>query len=125
MTELVDTNVLVRFYTRDHEDQFHQAVAWFKQAQDSKKKLLISTLVVAETCFVLESFYKQTRKAIADHLEVTISQKWLTVPERKVLIASLRLFAQGGHFVDCYLASKARIDNSKVLTFDKNLSKSV
>lgn len=121
MTEWIDTNILVRYFVRDVEEQYVLVEKWFKEARDGKRDLAVSAMVVSEVCYVLESFYKRSRVEIADYLESTLSQSWLRVQERKVLLGSLRYFSRGEHIVDSYLISKARMRDGKVLSFDKKL----
>lgn len=122
-TYLVDTNVLVRFLVRDQEEHFEQASAWFLSAQKGKIKLIVPTVVIAETCFVLESFYKRTRVDIARSIIVFASQRWLSVPERDIILGLWGDYEHGLHFVDSYLRSWARLEDCSVLSFDKKLNK--
>ena len=124
MTEILDTNVLLRFLVGDNKSQQKQAQQWFTQAQKGKKKILIKPLVVAEACFVLESFYHQKREEIANAFELFLSQRWLSVPERKTLLALWPWYKKNLHFVDSFLLSWAKLNKSKILTFDKKLSSS-
>ena len=54
--EILDTNVLLRFLVGDNKQQHQEAERWFKEAEQRKRKIVLVPLVVAETCFVLESF---------------------------------------------------------------------
>lgn len=119
--EIVDTNVLVRFFIGDNKLQQKQASNFFSQAQKGKRKLVIKSLVVAETCFVLESFYKKERNEIADVFEVFLAQSWLIVEERDVLLSLWVWYKNGLHFVDSYLLSWVKKNNSSVVSFDKKL----
>jgi len=119
--EVVDTNVLIRFFVGDNKVQQKRARNWFSQAQKGKRKLAIKTIVVAETCFVLESFYKKQREKIADVFEVFLSQSWLVVEEREVMLSLWEWYKKGFHFVDSYLLSWAKSNNSSILSFDKKL----
>lgn len=121
--EVVDTNVLIRFFVGDNKLQQKQASGWFSQAQKGKRKLVIKSLVVAETCFVLESFYKKKRDEIADVFEVFLSQSWLAVEERDILLSLWDWYKNGFHFVDSYLLSWAKNNNSLIVSFDKKLTK--
>lgn len=120
---ILDTNVLIRFLVGDNAKQQQQAALWFKEAEQGKRHIAVAPLIIAETSFVLESFYKKKRDVIANALEVFISQRWLKVHEREVLLDCLAGYCAGMHFVDSYLASWARIMNGSVLTFDKGLAK--
>lgn len=119
----LDTNVLLRYLVRDNKVQYIQAKKWFEEAQKRKIKITISSVVVAEACFVLESFYKQNRVNIADTMMVVLSQRWLAVSERKALLELFGDYKKGQHFVDSFLAAKALLNGGKVLTLDKKLLK--
>lgn len=121
--EVVDTNVLLRFFVGDDKSQQKQASSWFSQAQKGKRKLVIKSLVVAETCFVLESFYKKQRDEITDVFEVFLAQSWLVVEERDILLSLWDWYKNGLHFVDSYLLSWAKNKNSSIVSFDKKLTK--
>ena len=120
---LLDTNALLRYLVRDEESQYQQAVGWLKDAAGGKIKIIIPTIVVAETCFVLESFYKKQRDEISDSMVVFLSQRWMTVPDRDILLSLWDNFKNGLHFVDSFLLSWAEQKNYKLLTFDKKLKK--
>lgn len=121
--EAVDTNVVLRFLVKDNLPQYKKAEKWFQEAKDGKRKLVIKPLVVAESCFVLESFYKKSRKDIASSFEVFLSQKWLKVDDREVLLSLWYYYNQNMHFVDSYLLSWAKLNKESVLSFDEKLSK--
>lgn len=125
MTNILDTNALVRFLVRDNEKQYKQVVNWFKEAENRKRKIMIKPLVIAETCFVLESFYKQKIEDIAQKMEVFLSQKWLKVEEREVMIGLWQWYRKKLHFVDSYLISWSKVNKGRVLGFDKALLKNI
>jgi len=120
--EVVDTNVLLRFFVGDEELQQKQASSLFSQAQKGKRKLVIKSLVVEETCFVLESFYKKQRNEIADVFEVFLAQSWLVIEEREILLKLWFWYKTGLHFVDSYLLSWAKNTTSSIISFDKKLT---
>lgn len=121
--ELIDTNILTRFFIGDNQGQHRQAEKFFREAEFGKRKLKLTALVVAEVTYVLESFYKRSRPEIAQYLKVFISQKWLAVDERKILQNSWQWYLKGFHFVDSYLLASVKIKGEKILTFDKKLQK--
>ena len=81
----LDTNVLVRFLVGDNAAHQRQAEQWFEQAERGERAIVVTPVVIAETSFVLESYYKLDREAIADRLEVFVSQRWLNVEDRSAL----------------------------------------
>jgi len=123
MIEILDTNVLVRFLIRDNEKQYKQAVCWFKEAEKGKRKIMIEPLVIAETCFVLESFYKKGRVEIAEKMETFLSQRWLKVVDRKIMYSLWKWYKKNYHFVDSFLIAWTKVNKGRVLSFDKDLQK--
>lgn len=120
--EIVDTNVLIRFFIGDNKLQQKRARNWFFQAQKGRRKLVIKVIVVAEACFVLESFYKKQRNEIVEVFEVFLTQSWLVVEERDVLLSLWDWYRKGFHFVDSYLLSWVKWNNSSIVSFDKKLT---
>lgn len=120
---ILDTNVLVRFLVGDHPAHQQKAQEWFKAAELGQCSILVTPLVIAETCFVLESVYKQPRVAIADALEIFVSQRWLRVEERDILLHLWSDYKRGLHFVDSYLRAWVEIHGGKAMSFDKQVIK--
>lgn len=123
MIELLDTNIVLRFLVGDNKLQQEEASDIFKEAESGKRKILIKSIVVAEVCFVLESFYKKSKEEVADSMEIFLSQKWLKVEDRQSLLTMWQWYRENLHFVDSYLLACAKLGKSKILTFDKTLNK--
>jgi predicted nucleic-acid-binding protein len=123
MIELLDTNIILRFLVGDNKLQQKEASLYFKEAESGKRKILVKPLVIAEACFVLESFYKKDKDEIADSMEVFLSQKWLKVEDRQPILAMWQWYRKNLHFVDSYLLACAKLGKFKILTFDKTLNK--
>lgn len=123
MADILDTNVLLRFLVGDNKKQQQQAEQWFNQGQEGKRKIVVKPLVIAEACFILESFYRQKREKIADVFEVFLSQRWLKVDEREALLNLWPLYRQNLHFVDSFLVAWASVNKGSVLTFDQKILK--
>src|SRR3989338_8381595 len=119
----LDTNVLVRFLVNDHKDHHAQSEKIFSVAEQGKLIIIVPALVVAETAFVLQSFYKQSCADIAAVLETFLSQRWFRVDEHSLLLSTLAWYGQGTHFVDAYLRAFAKEQKCGILTFDKKLAK--
>lgn len=118
---ILDTNVLVRFLVGDNAPQRAQAERWFKEAEHNTRTIVVTPLVIAETSFVLESFYKQKRSIIADALEIITSQRWLGLEERQIILKTWTYYRKGLHFVDSYLRAWTAVHGGDILTFDKDL----
>ena len=121
MKEVLDTNVLLRFLVGDVPAQHRLAETWFKDAETGKRSIVVIPLVVAEATYVLEKFYRKSREEIADSLEIFLSQRWLEIPERDVLLGLWSRYRKGLHFVDSFLWSWSQENDGRVLTFDKGI----
>lgn len=119
MKYTLDTNVLLRFLVGDNPGQQEQATEWFKEAERGQRAIVVHPLVVAESCFVLESFYKRSPVQIAVAMEIFLSQPWLLVTERVALTSLWGDYRDGLHFVDSFLLAVTRENSGELLSFDK------
>lgn len=69
MTAIVDTNILVRHLTGDPPEMAARATAYLGTEQE----LLLAALIVAETVYVLESFYRAPRDQVAEAMKSLIA----------------------------------------------------
>ena len=123
MIEILDTDIILRFLVGDNKLQQNEARKIFKEAEKGSRKILVKAIVIAEACFVLESFYKKSKNEIADNMEIFLSQKWLRVEDRQSLLSMWHWYRENLHFVDSYLLACSKINKSKIITFDKELNK--
>jgi predicted nucleic-acid-binding protein len=57
----IDTNILIRFITKDDDKQSTLVYQLFKNAEEKEEKLFVPLLVVLEIIWVLQSAYKSTQ----------------------------------------------------------------
>ena len=65
----LDTNLLVRFLTKDDLPQFERAKRLIEESAARDERLLINAVVLCELTWVLDSAYGYSRPEIADALE--------------------------------------------------------
>ena len=118
---ILDTNVLVHFILGDSKAQKQKAIEWFRQATVGEIDILVKPAVVAETVFVLESFYKQTREDIVSVMLPFLAMPVLSVEDREPLLKLWKEYLAGLHFIDAYLLACARLEDAEILSFDKAL----
>ena len=70
---LLDTNVIIRFLTGDHPAHSPRSRSLFTRAAAGDVTLLVTDLALAETVWVLQSFYKLDRGAIAAAESIAIA----------------------------------------------------
>ena len=120
----LDTNILLRFLTGEPPGMFAAALGLLNSAERGEVVLEISPLVLAETAFTLESFYKLPRKEVAGTLLEFIKRSGVRLSEREILMDALqRVKVTGIHLVDAYLASLSVETAMPVASFDRDFDK--
>jgi predicted nucleic acid-binding protein len=103
---------------------FASASALIARAQNGEVELELSPLVLAETAFTLESFFKQPRKEVAGVLSQFVTRLGIRLAEKDLLLDALeRVRETGVHLVDAYLAALASKTKLPVASFDRDLDK--
>jgi len=111
----VDTNVLVRFLAWDEAEQSALAA----QAIEAAESVVISTLVLCETVWVLRRAYRLGHQEIAAILRALIDSAAVEV-DRLAAEAGLALLERGGDFADgVILDDAARAKAAQLATFDR------
>ena len=78
----LDSNVLLRFFTGEPVAMFTAASALIERAQLGEIELELSPLVLAETAFTLESFFKAPRKEVAGALSQFVTRLGIRLAEK-------------------------------------------
>jgi predicted nucleic-acid-binding protein len=116
----VDTNILVRLITRDDPRQVPIAEAFIARGA------WVSTLVLAETSWVLETVYGLEHEEIATVIEMLLAHEHLSLQDAEVVSAALEGYRSVPSlgFTDCLVLELARKAGHLPLgTFDKRLGK--
>src|SRR5258708_14033840 len=81
---LLDTNMLLRFLTRDDEQKAQQALNLLLHIERGEEKVITSSLVIFETVYTLQSFYKVPRQHIKEQVLSIISLRSLHLPDKNL-----------------------------------------
>lgn len=120
----IDTNVLIRFLRADHPELSQKAKDIFLKAQKGEIIIYLDEVIIAETIWLLSSFYKLKRQEISNALQELVSQDWIINPRKKLILDSLFLFSSSNlHFIDCWVACVSKSVASKLVIFDRKLGK--
>ncbi len=118
---LLDTNVIVRFLTGDHPTHSPRSRKLFARAAAGDVILVVTDLALAETAWVLQSFYSLDRDAITAALKDLIESTGIEVQNKAILLSALRNFAQTDvNFVDAYHAAVAAAESVGIASFDRD-----
>ncbi len=121
----VDTNLIVRLVTGDPPDLAQVAQRVFERAAGGDITLHLTAMVVAESVYVLTSFYGLPRNRVAKAIHQVIDLPGLKVAEASQLSRCLELFANNTslHLVDAYLIAQAEVSKRGVASFDSAIQK--
>ena len=120
-TLLLDTNVIIRFLTGDHPTHSPHSRNLFARAAAGEVTLVLTDLALAESAWVLQSFYDLDRAAIAAALKGMVESTGIEVQNRAIVVNALRNFAQTDvNFVDAYHAAVATAESIGIASFDRD-----
>ena len=122
--QLVDTNVLVRFFSGEPPEMAARARRLVERADAGHVTLVIVPLVLAETFFTLESYYEMDRRMVAEKLVTFLQCRGIeAVEEARLLNALTRCRDKNVHLTDAYLAACAGETKESVASFDRDFDK--
>ena len=117
----VDTNILVRFFTEDDPTQLKQVHKLFK-AQDKKRGIFISLVVLLELHWVLDSCYQWSRDKFCDCMEDVLRCPQFALENPQVVKIAVSRYRKKEDFSDALIGQIAAVRNLKTYTFDRALS---
>lgn len=121
MTAFIDTNVLVRHLTGDPPDMAARATAYLA----SETELLLTDLVLAETVYVLQSFYKAPRGQVADAMRSLVAFASIVTVDPALLLRTIEVYETDRiDFADAYLVACAESTGvNRVASFDRSIDR--
>ena len=121
MSAFVDTNVLVRHLVGDPPAMAARATAYLGSATE----LLVADLVVAETVYVLESFYEVSRQTIAMSMRSLLALDSVVVVDAPLLHRSIEIYEHDRlDFAEAYLVASAESSGvGAVASFDRSIDR--
>jgi len=119
VSSFVDTNVLVRHLTGDPPEMASRATDFLRREDE----LLIVDLVVAETVYVLESFYEASRRDVADAIRSLLAMESVVVVDAPLLFKALEVYENDRvDFAEAYLVACAETTGIlTVASFDRSI----
>ena len=105
----IDTNVLVRFLTRDDAAQFRRVREFLEARFAEGDPVFVSVIVLCETVWVLRSAYRTPRREVAGALERLLGASGLVIEDRDQVAAAALAYRHGpGDFADYLLGERNR-----------------
>ena len=121
MTAFVDTNVLVRHLTGDPPAMAERASAFLA----AESELYLADLVVAETIYVLESFYKTSREQVAEAMRSLVAMRSMITVDPALLLRAIEVHeVERLDFAEAYLVACAESTGiGRVASFDRTIDR--
>lgn len=121
----VDANVIVRLITNDPEDMADCAARLFEQVDEGALELVIDGIVLAETVWVLSSFYGFSAHEIAPGLATLLTNDGIVSEDKTELLQALALYDKKNiDFVDALVAVRMlKRGISEVYSFDRHFDR--
>lgn len=105
MPRFLDTNILLRYLTRDDEEKARACLALLLRVERGEEVVVTSDLVIAEIVFTLQSprQYGLSRDRVRQLLEPIISLRGLRLPRKALYARAFDLYCQRNiSFTDAY-----------------------
>lgn len=116
----LDTNILVRYLTKDDEKQWKQAAEIIERGE----QCFVANIVLCELVWVLRGNpYQFSRKEISNTIELMLQCPVFELENRSLVYQALQRFKQGNaDFSDYLIGAIAQYCNcSSIATFDRKL----
>ena len=103
--KFVDTNVFLRYLTKDNLSKYERCREMFKKALEGEIAISTSGMVIAELIWTLLSYYKLPKAEVIEKVLVIVGTESLFIPDKDVLADALVLYARKKiDFIDAYHA---------------------
>ncbi len=121
MARLIDTNLLVRYFT---EDDPKKAKAVAKLLKNTKEIFLLPDIVFAEIEWTLRSFYKTPKATILTHLGSLLALQNMEL-NTTLMAKTLLIWKEYNiDFIDAYLTAYAKEKHTtEIYSYDESLDK--
>jgi predicted nucleic-acid-binding protein len=121
MSAFVDTNIIVRHLTGEPPEMAARATAFLA----AEPELFVADLIVAETIYVLESFYKTPRDQIATAMRSLVALRSVVTVDPAMLLRALEVYELDRiDFAEAYLVACAESSGvNRIASFDRSIDR--
>lgn len=118
----IDTNILVRYVTRDDPEQYRAARAFLESNCTRETPGYVNVVVLCELAWVLTSVYDATDGELVEVIDQLLRTHQLQVERRDQVRAALEQFKrETAGFPDCLLGQiNQHAECEKTVTFDRD-----
>jgi predicted nucleic acid-binding protein len=121
LSAFIDTNIIVRHLTGDPPAMAARATRFLARERD----LLLTDLILAETVYVLESFYEAPRDQVAEAMRSMIAFESIVCVDPATLLRAIEVYETDRlDFADAYLVASAESTQvGRIASFDQAIDR--
>lgn len=103
--KFVDTNIFIRYLTKDDPTKYDRCRELFKRALEGKIILASSGMVIAELIWTLLSYYKVSKADVIEKVSIIVSTESLHIPDKDIIADALVFYGRKNiDYIDAYNA---------------------
>ncbi len=91
----IDTNIFLRFLTKDDNSKYERCKEIFKKAVEGEIVLATSAMVIVELVWTLLSYYKVPKADVVEKVSIIVGTESLHIPEKDMVMDALVLLFLG------------------------------
>lgn len=126
-TILLDTNILIRYFTNDVPIKAARCETMLKKASEGKQQILLNDVVIAETVWVLESFFNYPREKITEIILRLVNTPCIIIPNKDIINLAFsywKLYEFNIDYIDVYNAAWVSYHNMEgIYSYDSDFDK--
>ncbi len=125
----LDTNVILRYLTRDDEAKAEACYQLFQQVRRGEEELVTCEAIVTEVVYVLSSArapYRLSHEEIRARLVPILTLRGLRLPQKRVYLSALDLYASSPFldFEDALaVAHMERLGVTEIVSYDRDFDR--
>jgi len=101
----IDTNIFLRYLTKDDPSKYDKCRKIFKKAIEGNVELVTSGIVIAELIWTLLSYYKVQKADVVEKISIIVNTDNLYIPDKDTITDALVLFSRKNiDYIDAYNA---------------------
>lgn len=124
MKYYVDTNIFIRYLTKDVIRQAQKVKQRLLQAKEGKIQLLLTSFTAVEILFILQKYYELSKAEAIEKLHSLFSPAFIAIDQKEAFLEALSLYKDSNiDFVDLFNFTVTKKHKTKILSFDKDFDK--
>ena len=120
--KFIDTNIFLRYLTKDNPLMYDRCREIFKNAVKGKASLATSGMVIAELIWTLSSYYKVPKDDVIEKVSIIIGTENLYIPDKDIIADAIVLYSRKNiDYIDAYNAVFMKYHGlDEIYSYDKD-----